>query len=68
MQTLLHRPLIQDLCATLGHDQVRLVGGCVRDGLAGIEIKDLDACTPLVPQIVMDRLSHTGLFSLYPTS
>ena len=39
----------------------RLVGGCVRDALAGQEAKDIDLATPLPPHIVMERLEAAGI-------
>jgi poly(A) polymerase len=39
----------------------RLVGGCVRDALAGQEAKDIDLATPLPPHIVMERLEAEGI-------
>lgn len=42
--------------AALG-GQVRLVGGAVRDTLAGQATKDIDLATPLLPEAVLDRLS-----------
>lgn len=46
------------LCRTLGSDagQVRLVGGAVRDGLAGQAVTDIDLATALSPQEVTTRL------------
>jgi poly(A) polymerase len=37
-----------------GH--TRLVGGCVRDGLLGLPINDIDLATRLLPEEVMERL------------
>lgn len=37
--------------------QVRLVGGVVRDTLAGQATKDIDLATPLHPEAVLDRLA-----------
>jgi poly(A) polymerase len=46
------------LCYTLGSDEglVRLVGGAVRDGLAGQPVTDIDLATALSPQEVIARL------------
>jgi poly(A) polymerase len=39
----------------------RLIGGCVRDALAGIEIKDIDIATPLLPNTVLDILGKHNI-------
>lgn len=39
----------------------RLVGGCVRDALAGLPIADLDLATPEPPEEVARRLADAGL-------
>jgi poly(A) polymerase len=46
------------LCRTLGSDDglVRLVGGAVRDGLAGQTVTDIDLATALSPTEVISRL------------
>ena len=46
------------LCRTLGSEDglVRLVGGAVRDGLAGQPVKDIDLATALSPAEVIARL------------
>ena len=41
--------------------EVRLVGGCVRDSLAGRPIKDIDLATPETPERVMALLEDAGL-------
>ncbi|MEX2631826.1 MAG: CCA tRNA nucleotidyltransferase [Tistlia sp.] len=40
---------------------VRFVGGCVRDALAGREIRDVDLATPDAPEQVMALLARAGL-------
>lgn len=51
------------LCAVLDapDGQTRLVGGVVRDTLAGQAVKDIDLATRLSPQVVMDRLEAAGI-------
>ncbi|NBR31661.1 MAG: CCA tRNA nucleotidyltransferase [Sphingomonadaceae bacterium] len=44
--------------------QVRLVGGVVRDTLAGVATKDIDLATPLAPEAVMAALKAAGLKSV----
>lgn len=39
----------------------RLVGGCVRDALLGVDAKDLDLATPLRPEEAMRRLREVGI-------
>ena len=39
----------------------RLVGGCVRDALLGVDAKDLDLATPLRPEEAMRRLREAGI-------
>lgn len=50
----------------LGHENIRFVGGCVRDSLVGLPINDIDACTPLLPEIVIDRLQAADI-NVIPT-
>lgn len=45
------------MMAALGEGQARYVGGAVRDTLLGIEVKDIDIATPLLPEVVMERLA-----------
>ena len=49
------------LVAALGVEQVRWVGGAVRDTLLGQEVKDVDAATPLRPEAVIERLDAAGI-------
>ncbi len=49
------------LVAALDADNVRWVGGAVRDTLLGHEVRDIDAATPLEPATVIDRLRSTGI-------
>ena len=44
--------------------KVRLVGGVVRDTLAGVATKDIDLATPLAPEAVMAALKAAGLKSV----
>jgi poly(A) polymerase len=50
------RPDLARLVAALGAGNARYVGGAVRDTLLGIEVKDIDLATPLIPEDVMARL------------
>jgi poly(A) polymerase len=42
-------------------DQVRFVGGCVRDAIADRPIKDIDLATPLPPERVVEKLQEAGV-------
>jgi len=50
------RPDLARLVGALGAGNARFVGGAVRDTLLGIEVKDIDLATPLIPEDVMARL------------
>ncbi len=41
--------------------EIRFVGGCVRDALAGRSVKDIDLATPDLPETVMELLQAAGL-------
>jgi poly(A) polymerase len=49
------------LVAALGHDNVRYVGGAVRDTLLGQPVKDIDMATSLLPEDVMQRLWNADI-------
>jgi len=42
-------------------DEARFVGGCVRDALVGLNIRDIDIATPLSPQRVTELLKKANL-------
>jgi poly(A) polymerase len=52
---------LAELIAILGAGQVRYVGGAVRDTLLGLEVKDIDLATVLVPAEVVARLKTAGI-------
>ncbi len=52
---------LAQLVAALGADNLRWVGGAVRDTLLGLAVKDIDAATPLHPEEVMTRLKEAGI-------
>jgi len=56
-------PAVTRITAVLGYPgvDVRFVGGCVRDSLAGRPIADLDLATPETPHTVTARLERAGL-------
>lgn len=54
------------LVGALGAENLRWVGGAVRDTLLGDEVRDIDAATTLEPRTVMDRL-HAARIKTVPT-
>jgi poly(A) polymerase len=46
---------------TLGAENIRWVGGAVRDGLLGIPVHDVDCATVLRPEAVIDRCTNAGI-------
>jgi poly(A) polymerase len=52
------------LVAALGDGNARYVGGAVRDTLLGIDVKDIDLATVLVPDAVIERLTAAGIRSV----
>ena len=51
----------RDCSPRSGAGNARYVGGAVRDTLLGIEVKDIDLATPLVPDEVVARLGKAGI-------
>lgn len=49
------------LVSALGIENVRWVGGAVRDTLLGADVQDIDAATRLPPDEVMKRLAAAGI-------
>ena len=49
------------MVAALGADNVRWVGGAVRDTVMGVNVQDIDAATPLKPEEVIARLEAAGI-------
>jgi poly(A) polymerase len=56
-------PAITRVMTALGAPQtdVRFVGGCVRDALAGRPLGDIDVATPDVPDVVMAKLQKADI-------
>lgn len=42
----------------------RFVGGCVRDTLLGVKVKDVDFCTPALPEKMIQVLKQTGITAI----
>lgn len=57
---------LQAVFSALGSHNCRLVGGCVRDGLLGLAVSDIDFATTLLPDRVMERAQIAG-FKAVPT-
>jgi len=53
------------LFEVLGTDNLRVVGGCVRDTLIGKPVTDIDMATTLVPERVQEKLTKAG-FKVVP--
>ena len=60
---LLARPEVRAVLAGLdaAGEETRLVGGCVRDALLGVDAADIDLATTLLPNAVIDRARAAGL-------
>jgi len=52
---------LAQLVSALGADNLRWVGGAVRDTLLGLPVKDIDAATTLHPEDVIARLKAAGI-------
>lgn len=55
-------PRLSRIIGALGADQIRFVGGCVRDSMIGRSVADIDACTPLLPECVIERLQAADIY------
>ncbi len=63
LQNWMCAPATRAVIAALGAEgaKTRFVGGCVRDALAGREVRDIDIATKLAPEEVMRLLAAAGL-------
>ncbi|WP_262691110.1 CCA tRNA nucleotidyltransferase [Kordiimonas aestuarii] len=57
----LDRPFVRKIVESLGADNVRFVGGAVRDWLVGRAVRDIDAATTHTPEMVKERLEESGI-------
>ena len=57
----LERDGLKQLTAALGAENLRWVGGAVRDTLLGAPVKDVDGATPLLPEVVKERCEKAGI-------
>ncbi|WP_421990475.1 CCA tRNA nucleotidyltransferase [Qipengyuania sp.] len=55
------RASLAKLVEALGAEDIRWVGGCVRDTLLGHEANDIDAATRHLPATVIDRCKDAGI-------
>ncbi|MEM9880613.1 MAG: CCA tRNA nucleotidyltransferase [Pseudomonadota bacterium] len=62
----LQHPDVGKVFAALGHENIRLVGGCVRDGLIGQPVSDLDFATRHTPERTITLAEKAG-FKAIPT-
>lgn len=56
-----HRAELKQLVRALGTDNIRWVGGAVRDTLLGHDVHDIDAATRLEPEEVINQLDEVGI-------
>ncbi len=54
-------PETQAIINSIGVDNIRFVGGCVRDLIVGSEIKDIDFATVLTPEQMILTLKRSGI-------
>jgi poly(A) polymerase len=52
---------LAELTAALGAENIRWVGGAVRDGLLGAAVNDVDCATKLMPAEVIARCARAGI-------
>ncbi|MBU7579771.1 MAG: CCA tRNA nucleotidyltransferase [Porphyrobacter sp.] len=52
---------LRALTAALGAQNIRWVGGAVRDGLLGVAVNDVDCATKLLPADVIARCGRAGI-------
>lgn len=55
------RPGLAALTAALGAENIRWVGGAVRDGLLGVPVHDVDCATKLMPADVIAACGRAGI-------
>ncbi len=55
------RESLARLVEALGPEDIRWVGGCVRDSLLGLAANDIDAATRHLPAAVIDRCKQAGI-------
>ncbi len=58
---LLSRPALQKLFKALEGEEVRVVGGAVRNALLGADIADIDLAAAALPQTIAEKAEKAGL-------
>lgn len=54
-------PETKRIIDAIGPDNIRFVGGCVRDLIAGRKLKDIDFATTLTPNQIIDSFEKAGV-------
>jgi len=54
-------PALAELCDALGENNIRWVGGAIRDTLLGEDVQDVDCATKLLPDTVIDLCRKAGI-------
>ncbi|UTW54457.1 CCA tRNA nucleotidyltransferase [Kordiimonas sp. SCSIO 12610] len=62
----LHDPFLRRVVAAIGVENIRFVGGVVRDSLLGRRVHDIDAATTLAPENITVKLKQVSI-SVIPT-
>ncbi len=57
----LQNKFLQDVVHALGAENIRFVGGAVRDSILGRPVTDIDAATSHLPETVMALLAEAGI-------
>lgn len=57
----MQRDGLAELTKALGAEQIRWVGGCVRDTLLGLDVRDVDCATTHLPDEVMKRCKEASI-------
>lgn len=61
ISNLLVYPGIKKIASAVGNENIRLVGGCVRDALMDLPVNEVDIATSLRPDEVMAKLTRAGI-------
>ncbi len=61
IKKLLARPALQKLFKAMKGEEIRVVGGAVRNALLGEEISDIDIAAAALPQTIAEKAAKAGL-------